>query len=75
MPNLLKKGTDTQVELKSFTVVWEVLHIITDLAIPLVLTTFGEFVHQTVSRWEPHTAGLGTNTSRIGFWYSYNNIP
>ena len=37
-----QKGTDTQVELKSFTVVREVLHIITDLAIPLVLTTFGE---------------------------------
>ena len=42
MPNPLKKGTDTQVEIKSVVVVREVLHNNTDLAILLTLTTCGE---------------------------------
>ena len=42
MPNPLKKGTDTQVEIKSV-VVREVLHNNNiDLAILLILTTYGE---------------------------------
>ena len=35
------KNTDTQVEVENFTIVREVLVIITNLAISLVLTTFG----------------------------------
>ena len=36
-----KKGNDTQIEMQIFTVVREVLHIITNLTISLVLTTLG----------------------------------
>ena len=42
MPNPLKKGTDTQVEIKSGVVVREVLHNNIEVPISLILTTCGE---------------------------------
>ena len=53
--NPLKKGTDVRMEMNNF---YERYVIITDLAISLAITVFGnkskkfDFVQQTISRWE-----------------------
>ena len=56
-----QKGMDTQVELKNFTVVRQVLHIITDLTISLVLTTFGGISPRNLTSFiRPFLAGRHT---------------